>query len=142
MSSINARAIAQDEYGNIWIGNHSTGIDFISARKSDFSIFNKPGGLWDNNVIYSITPAKSGGLWIAGDTELALWQDGNAKKRYVSREKNTPVKSINIIEMRNTRFAPKISFSATRSAVIIEIATGTPAWDTVIAKKYIGNAIW
>jgi signal transduction histidine kinase/ligand-binding sensor domain-containing protein/DNA-binding response OmpR family regulator len=87
LSSINARAIAQDEYGNIWIGNHSTGIDFISARKSDFSIFNKPSGLWDNNVIYSITPAKSGGLWIAGDTELALWQDGNVIKRYVSREK-------------------------------------------------------
>lgn len=29
--------------------------------------------------------------------------------------------------MRKMRFAPKISFKATLSAVIIEIATGTPA---------------
>ena len=33
------------------------------------------------------------------------------------------------------RFAPKISFKATLSAVIIEIATGTPAEETVKAKK-------
>lgn len=86
ISSINARAIAQDEYGNIWIGNHSTGVDFISAKKSDFSIFNQSNGLWGNHVIYSLTPAKDGGLWLAGDSELALWQDGVIKKRWESRE--------------------------------------------------------
>ena len=63
-------------------------------------------------------------------------------ERYVSTENITPVINISAIEIRKTRLAPKMSLSATRSAVIIEIATGTPACDTVIAKKYIGNAIW
>ena len=62
--------------------------------------------------------------------------------KYVSREKKIPVKSINPMEMWNTRFAPNISPRATRSAVMMEIATGTPAWETVMAKKYMGNAIW
>ena len=29
-SSLNTRSVLQDPYGNVWIGNHSTGIDFIS----------------------------------------------------------------------------------------------------------------
>ena len=56
-------------------------------------------------------------------------------EKYVSAEKNIPVNSMSNIDIRKTRFAPKMSFSATRSAVMIEIATGTPACDTVIAKK-------
>ena len=62
-------------------------------------------------------------------------------EKYVSTEKNIPVNNIKNIDIRKTRCAPKISLSATRSAVMIEIATGTPACETVIAKKYIGNAI-
>ena len=61
--------------------------------------------------------------------------------KYVSAEKNIPVTNISAIDIRKTRFAPQMSLSATRSAVMIEIATGTPACDTVIAKKYIGKAI-
>ena len=43
--------------------------------------------------------------------------------------------SMSAIDMRNTRFAPYMSFRATRSAVMMEMATGTPACETVMAKK-------
>ena len=56
-----------------------------------------------------------------------------AKK--VRNEKTIPVHNMKAIETRKTRFAPQISFSATRSAVMMEIATGTPACETVIARK-------
>ena len=39
------------------------------------------------------------------------------------------------MEILKIRFAPKISFRATRSAVMMEIATGTPAVETLRAKK-------
>ena len=55
--------------------------------------------------------------------------------KYVRSENKTPVTSISAMEMRNTRRAPQISLTATRSAVIIEIATGTPAVETESAKK-------
>ena len=55
--------------------------------------------------------------------------------KYVSSEKTMPVSSMNVMEMRKTRFAPQMSLSATRSAVMMEIATGTPACDTVMARK-------
>lgn len=84
LSSINTRAIAQDEYNNVWIGNHSTGVDFVSARKPEFSIFNQTDALWGNHTIYSIAPAKGGGLWLAGDSELALWRGGKIENRWRS----------------------------------------------------------
>ena len=55
--------------------------------------------------------------------------------KYVKSENRTPVTSISTIEIWNTRLAPQISLIATRSAVMIEIATGTPAVETESAKK-------
>ena len=55
--------------------------------------------------------------------------------KYVSNENKIPVTNINDMDTLNTRLAPNISFRATLSAVMIEIATGTPAVDTLKAKK-------
>ena len=55
--------------------------------------------------------------------------------KYVKREKKSPVKSIKAMDTRKTRRAPKTSFKATRSAVIIDMATGTPACEMLMAKK-------
>ena len=38
LTSINTRCIVRDKFGNIWVGNYSTGIDFIAAKKEDFHI--------------------------------------------------------------------------------------------------------
>lgn len=87
LSSINARALLQDEYGNVWVGNHSTGVDFISAGKPEFNIYdflNSATSTSPSNqhIVYSIAPAKGGGLWLAGDTELVLWRDGEIRQRW------------------------------------------------------------
>ena len=55
--------------------------------------------------------------------------------KYVKRENKSPVKTIKVMDMRNTRRAPKTSFKATRSAVMIDMATGTPACEILMAKK-------
>ena len=46
-SSMNTRCILQDDYQNIWIGNHSTGVDFIPKRKPLFEALD----VWDDEHI-------------------------------------------------------------------------------------------
>ena len=36
LSSPNTRVIMQDKFGHIWIGNHSTGVDFIENNRPPF----------------------------------------------------------------------------------------------------------
>ncbi|MBQ9356902.1 MAG: response regulator [Prevotella sp.] len=76
LSSKNTRCIVQDEFGNIWVGQHSTGVDFISAQKP---VFTKLDYTYDDNTpqpIYAITPDNEGGVYMAGETELTQWQQG------------------------------------------------------------------
>ena len=75
LSSINTRSVEQDEYGNIWIGNHSTGIDFISANNSVFNILGYNGKHGINNRTYGITSDKKGNVWLGGEDELVLFKD-------------------------------------------------------------------
>lgn len=76
LSSLNSRSIAEDEYGNIWIGNHSTGVDFISNTKSDFNILDY------NQHVYSMTRDQENGFWMAAENELTLWQQGKIVGRW------------------------------------------------------------
>ena len=38
LSSPNTRMIQEDKFGNVWIGNYSSGLDFISHNQSNFHI--------------------------------------------------------------------------------------------------------
>jgi len=69
-SSINVRSIVQDEFGNVWLGNHSTGVDFISARKSLFHVTETPP------VFDIATSSNSQYLWLGCENELEVWQNG------------------------------------------------------------------
>lgn len=84
LSSKNIRKIFQDSYNNIWIGNYSTGVDFISHTPTIFHtlpnqskdgkiIANKPtGGIYiDGNDI-----------WIGSENELAKYRDNQLIKLY------------------------------------------------------------
>jgi signal transduction histidine kinase/ligand-binding sensor domain-containing protein/DNA-binding NarL/FixJ family response regulator len=82
LSSLNARSIAEDEYGNIWVGNHSTGVDFISAEKPDFSLLDFTDAEQKRQPVYSITQDTERGLWMASAKELVLWQDGKIAGRW------------------------------------------------------------
>ena len=74
-SSLNVRRIMKDAFGNIWIGNHSTGIDFISARPPMFSTL--PYYTADHSLkrAYAITNDAKGGLWVGDEDEIALFRD-------------------------------------------------------------------
>ena len=75
LSSANSRSIVQDDYGNIWVGCHSTGVDFISAWKSDFNLLDYLDEEHHNRPI-SAMALDEGGFWMASHNELSFWQGG------------------------------------------------------------------
>ena len=82
LSSKNARAVVQDQFGNVWVGNHSTGVDFISARRSEFSLLDYGDEENTRHPIYAITRDTEHGFWMASENELTLWQDGQMAGRW------------------------------------------------------------
>ena len=82
LSSRNTRAIVQDEFGNIWVGSHSTGVDFISARKSDFAQLDYRDADKTPLPVYAIASDLNGGFWMANERELTHWQPGRMTARW------------------------------------------------------------
>ena len=82
LSSLNTRCITQDEFGNIWIGNHSTGIDIITANKPLFSTI----AYYDNDNrlkrIYGVSSDSDGNVWLGGEDEFSLYRDGRVVKSW------------------------------------------------------------
>ncbi len=87
LSSLNTRCVVQDDFGNIWVGNHSTGVDFISARKSEFNQLEYKDPKKGYLPVYSLAKNADGGFWIAGERELVLWKDGGIAGRWSSQNK-------------------------------------------------------
>lgn len=76
LSSVSSRSIVQDEYGNIWVGCHNTGVDFISTWKSNFKLLDYLDEERHARPVTAIAPG-NGGFWTASETELAFWQGTN-----------------------------------------------------------------
>lgn len=87
LTSLNTRSIIQDEYGNIWVGNHSTGVDFISVQKSSFNLLDYKDP--DNNFypVNSIVKDTGHGFLVASETELTQWQNGKITGRWSFKNK-------------------------------------------------------
>lgn len=87
LTSLNTRSIIQDEYGNIWVGNHSTGVDFISVQKSSFNLLDYKDP--DNNYypVNSIVKDTGHGFLVASETELTQWQNGKITGRWSFKNK-------------------------------------------------------
>lgn len=87
LTSFNTRSIIQDEYGNIWVGNHSTGVDFISVQKSSFNLLDYKDP--DNNFypVNSIVKDTGHGFLVASETELTQWQNGKITGRWSFKNK-------------------------------------------------------
>lgn len=77
LSSINTRSIERDAFGNIWVGNFSTGVDFITTKRQEFYTLTN----YDKNNltkrIYGMTSDKQGNVWLGGENELQLCSGGN-----------------------------------------------------------------
>jgi signal transduction histidine kinase/ligand-binding sensor domain-containing protein/CheY-like chemotaxis protein len=87
LSSRNTRSVIQDAFGNIWVGNHSTGVDFISAQKSDFHQLDYKDSNNKFYPIYALTQDDGNGFWLAGERELVFWKDGRLAERWTSQNK-------------------------------------------------------
>lgn len=85
LSSPNIRALLQDSFGNIWIGNYSSGLDFISRSTPVFSIFpdsveySEEGG---SKPIWSLYEDNEGIVWMGGINNVVSVKDGKILRVY------------------------------------------------------------
>ncbi len=82
LSSHNLRSIVEDEYGNIWVGNYSSGVDFISATESDFNLLDYTDNRGSYPPVYALTKNGEDGFWMACEKELVRWQNGQITGRW------------------------------------------------------------
>ncbi|MFC5683282.1 hybrid sensor histidine kinase/response regulator transcription factor [Flavobacterium sp. MAHUQ-51] len=84
LSSGNIRSLLQDSFGNIWIGNYSTGLDFISYAQSSFHIlpYYQSNNVLKNRPVWGICTDKEQQVWVGTETEIANFKDFKLKKTF------------------------------------------------------------
>ncbi|MBR3079319.1 MAG: response regulator [Prevotella sp.] len=85
LSSINTRCIVRDEFGNVWVGNYSTGIDFISTEKSLFRVLDYNATPGVPMHVNSLCTDRNEYMWTGSEDEVAKWQDGRLLERWPDR---------------------------------------------------------
>lgn len=83
LSSGNIRTLLQDSFGNIWIGNYSSGVDFISHTPYVFNTLRyvEEGIISKNRPVWGIcSDIKQERVWIGGQNEIALFQNNQLVK--------------------------------------------------------------
>ena len=73
LASMNSRSILQDNYQNIWVGNHSTGVDFLPARKPFLGLLDYLDASGHPKHVYGVCGDSEGRLWMSSEDELTLW---------------------------------------------------------------------
>lgn len=85
ISSPNVRAIFQDSFGNIWIGNYSTGLDFVNHTQPAFKIYpykNLNPSISKSKPIWSLYEDDDGIVWVGGINNVISIKDGNVLRTY------------------------------------------------------------
>lgn len=85
VSSPNVRALLQDSYGNIWIGNYSTGLDFVSHTPPVFKTFANPSGTTSpgkSGAPSCLHTADDGVMWIGGVNSVVTMKEGKTTRIY------------------------------------------------------------
>lgn len=83
LSSNNIRSLLQDSFGNIWIGNYSSGIDFISHSQPVFHTLpyiTEKGKTIKNKPVWGIYADKEGQIWVGSENEFSIFKDNHLKK--------------------------------------------------------------
>lgn len=75
ISSSSVRSVVQDRYGNIWVGNYGTGVDFIDSSPKIFNILSYPGENKDE-CIYSLDIDSDGSIWMGGESSVKVIKAG------------------------------------------------------------------
>lgn len=85
LSSPNIRALHQDSFGNVWVGNYCTGLDFIDKCQPNFHTLRYFNEKNNENIlkrIYGIEADNNGRLWLGGENELTLCQDNKVMRTW------------------------------------------------------------
>ncbi len=102
LSSPNIRVALEDKFGNVWVGNYSTGIDFISHNFANFQIipyFDEGNKKEVIKRIYGIMVDHEGNLWMGGENELSLCQHQRVVKTWdLSKYMSHPYSLIYILK--------------------------------------------
>lgn len=84
LSSPNIRAVFQDSFDNIWIGNYRKGIDIIGHNRPVFQTLSYTEERLDKPVlkqVWSMCIDNKQQVWVGGDREIALFREGQFIKR-------------------------------------------------------------
>ncbi|EKU89611.1 hybrid sensor histidine kinase/response regulator transcription factor [Bacteroides oleiciplenus] len=92
LSSSNPRSLLQDSFGNIWIGNYSSGVNFISHTQPIFHILpytTEVGHKTKNKPIWGIYQDEEQ-IWLGGENEVVIFKNDRLQKsfditKYLSR---------------------------------------------------------
>lgn len=85
LSSGNIRSLFQDSFGNIWIGNYSSGVDFISHTQPVFHTLPytiDKGQIMKYKSVWGIHIDKQQQIWLGSENEVALFKDGILQKKF------------------------------------------------------------
>ncbi len=85
ISSPNIRVLFQDSFGNIWIGNYSSGLDFVSHSQHVFQMFPYPGqnsSAGKPRPIWSMYGDTDGTVWLGGINNIVSVKDGKVLRSY------------------------------------------------------------
>lgn len=93
LSSGNIRSLLQDKFGNIWIGNYSSGVDFISHTQPIFHVLpytTQGKDKQKNKPVWGLFQDSEGEIWLGGENEAVVFKDNKQLKsfditKYLSR---------------------------------------------------------
>ena len=83
ISSGNIRNLLQDSFGNIWIGNYSSGVDFISHTQPVFHVLpylTEKGNILKHKPVWGLCKDENGQIWLGGENEISLFKDNKLLK--------------------------------------------------------------
>ena len=86
LSSGNIRSLLQDSFGNIWIGNFSRGLDFISHIPTPFHVlaYNHTiePKLGKGKSVWGIYADNKDQIWVGSENEVAFYKKNKLQQRY------------------------------------------------------------
>ena len=85
LSSGNIRSLFQDSFGNIWIGNYSSGVDFISHIQPIFHTL--PYMIEKKQIIkyksvWGVHVDSKHQVWVGSENEIAMFKDGYLQRKF------------------------------------------------------------
>lgn len=89
ISSVNVRSTFQDSFGNMWVGNYSEGLDFISRTQPEFKIlpyFTVSGNILKEKPVWTIYTDSDNKLWVGGENEIVVFDENGLYRTYMLGE--------------------------------------------------------